>query len=175
MYRYIIYLASCLAVALVPLVIPGNKAPINGFPGWPSQFEGQVLRELPLTNREMRFAEDFPGRIGRFSDGNREIIFRWMTQETRLLHPSSDCFKGLGYTIEPLPLAKDRWNHFWSCFKATRGKQEFLVKERIFNQAGNSWTDVSSWYWSVLWGKTAGPWWSVVVTENGRHDKTRPM
>ena len=175
MCRYIIYLVSCLAAMLVPLADPGHKAPINGFPGWPSRFEGQVLRELPLREYESRFAEDFPGRIGRFSDGNREIILRWMTRETRMIHPSSDCFKGLGYTIKPLPLVEDHWNHLWGCFQVTRGQQEFLVKERIFNQAGNSWTDVSSWYWSALWGKTAGPWWSVVVTQNSRRNKIRPM
>jgi hypothetical protein len=39
------------------------------------------------------------------------------------------------------------------------------VYERIYDVAGNSWSDVSAWYWAALLGKSAGPWWSVVIAE----------
>ena len=36
----------------------------------------------------------------------------------------------------------------------------------IYSARGDqSWTDVSSWYWQALLGKTHGPWWAVTVTE----------
>ncbi len=72
-------------------------------PAWPTAFQGKALSELPLTDKERAFAQGFPGRIGRFSDGEREIIIRWVKGATRRLHPASDRFKGLGYTISFQP------------------------------------------------------------------------
>jgi hypothetical protein len=47
--------------------------------------------------------------------------------------------------------------------------ESLRVLERIYssseNQTGQDWTDVSTWYWQALLGKTGGPWWSVTVTE----------
>ena len=49
-------------------------AAVVAFPGWPSTFEGRTLTPLPLNEMETKFATGFPGRIARFSDGEREII-----------------------------------------------------------------------------------------------------
>lgn len=104
----------------------------------------------------------FPGRVGRFSDGQREIILRWVTQETRKLHASSDCFKANGYRIEALPIKREG-EALWSRFIAMRGKVRLEVAERIYAPGGGQWSDVSAWYWAALLGRTQGPWWAVTV------------
>src|SRR5439155_24588963 len=99
------FLAACVIAAAAPLV-PAPQAPAAaaGFPGWPAEFEGRPLRPLPLTALEERFADNFPGRVGRFSDGDREIILRWVAHETRRVHPAADCFKASGYELTPKPI-----------------------------------------------------------------------
>lgn len=176
------FLMLCLGAALLPLAhafkapqetLAGNEA----FPGWPATFEGRPLTQLPLSPLEAAFQKDFPGRLARFTDGKREIIFRWVTQKTRKLHPSSDCFKASGYVIEPMAL-KIQGGEQWSRFTARRGGQELVVSERIHAGNGEQWSDVSTWYWnsgnSPFGGGTSGearpdrnrgPWWAITVAE----------
>jgi hypothetical protein len=164
--RYCLFLISCLVAVIIPFFnLSTSTTPTAQFPGWPSNFEGKPLKQLPLTNQENRFSKGFPGQIGRFTDGNREIIIRWVTRETRQLHPSIDCYKGLGYSIHPLPLVIDSQGHLWSAYKVSRGSRSYLVKEKIFDQIGNNWSDVSAWFWSAMLNKTQGPWWSIVISE----------
>lgn len=112
-----------------------------------------------LAALEARFEQGFPGRVGRFSDGQREIVLRWVTRVTCQLHASSDCFKASGYRINPLPLQG------WSRFRATRGAQVLEVRERISDRTDGQWCDVSAWYWSALLGRGQGPWWAVTVAQ----------
>jgi hypothetical protein len=162
------FIVSCLLAAVAPFA-PMRSGVTNEqstFPGWPAQFEGRNLIQLPLSSREERFAADFPGRIARFSDGSREIIIRWVESETRALHPASDCFKGLGYSIKPIPARDAPGGHHWGGFEARRGDEAFRVYERIYDSADKeSWSDVSSWYWQATMGGTSGGWWAVTVAE----------
>jgi hypothetical protein len=160
---YIIACALAAVVPLLPLRVSGTPQP--AFPGWLTRFEGKPLKELPLSEREQRFKADFSGHIARFTDGTREIVVRWVTQETRKLHPTADCFEGLGYRIKPLPLRVDAEGNRWGAFAATRGDATIHVYERIHDDAGNSWTEASEWYWAALMGKTKGPWWAITVAE----------
>lgn len=160
----ILFALACAAAGLAPLVHnpPAREAVADGFPGWPAQFEGAALTQLPLSPIEERFGQNFPGRVGRFTDGRREIILRWVAGGTRKLHPAGDCFKANGYALAALPISvKD--GQRWSGFTAARGTQKFEVRERIHDAAGAQWSDVSSWYWAVQLGKTTGPWWAVTV------------
>lgn len=158
------FLIVCLCAALAPLgrgqiaVTPAA----TGFPGWPTHLAGRPLTPLALTAQETAWQDGFPGRVGRFSDGRQEIILRWVTQETRKLHASSDCFKANGYRIEPLPLKRDEQG-LWSRFIARRGETRLEVAERIEATDGAQWSDVSAWYWAALLGRTQGPWWAVTV------------
>ena len=160
------FAAACIAAALAPLWAGSGEIPASAdaFPGWPTSFENRTLTQLPLSPLEEQFQKNFPGRVGRFTDGKREVILRWVAQETRKLHPGSDCFKANGYALQPQAI-KLVGTKRWSGFTATRGKQKFMVHERIYDQAGAQWGDVSAWYWAVQLGQSAGPWWAVTVAQ----------
>ena len=89
-----------------------------------------------------------------------------MERETRALHPASDCFKGLGYSIKPIPARDASDGHHWGGFEARRGDEALRVYERIYDPPDKmSWSDVSSWYWQAVTGRTTGGWWAVTVAE----------
>jgi len=166
---FIAYLIACAIAALVPYwsaqhQIAAGITPAVTFPGWPSKFNGKTLTPLALNEREKSFASNFPGRIARFTDGQRELIIRWVTEPTRKLHPSSDCFQGLGYTVKPLPAHSDEHGALWARFAATKGNERLLVYEQIHADSGKTWTDVSAWYWSAL-QHDSGSWWAITVAE----------
>jgi hypothetical protein len=159
-----VLLFACALAAIVPLLgARPSTMPAGDFPEWPTHFAGKPLHTLSLGAREERFAADFPGRIGRFSDGEREIVIRWVSRETRKLHAASDCFRGIGYSITPRPLAVDKDGARWGTFVARRGEERLDVRERIYDAHGNQWTDVSAWYWAATTGKSQGPWWAVTI------------
>jgi hypothetical protein len=159
-----VFLVACGLAALVPLLGARWQPTSTGeFPGWPSHFEGKQLRELSLGATEKRFAIDFPGRIGRFTDGEREVVIRWVSRETRKLHPAVDCFRGVGYSVTPQPLYVGADGSRWGTFVATREDERLEVRERIYDASGHQWTDVSAWYWAATMGQSDGPWWAITV------------
>lgn len=166
-FATIAFAGLCALSALAPLAFESsaNSRVIEGFPGWPASFEGRQLTPLPLTAIEERFQQNFPGRVGRFSDGEREIVIRWVDQGTRKLHASSDCFKANGYKLDMQPV-KIVGDQRWSGFIASRGEQQLEVRERIADSNGGQWSDVSAWYWAAQLGRTKGPWWAVTVATN---------
>ena len=164
------YLIVCAAAALMPfLSAHSEQRSLNTstvvFPGWPDQFEGRTLTALPLTALEQRFTTDFPGRIGRFTDGKREIVIRWVTEATRKLHPASDCFQGIGYSVKPLAVHRDNNGLLWASFAATKGNDRLRVYERIHSESGDSWTDVSAWFWAAFRQEGSGSWWAITIAE----------
>ena len=166
--KSLLFVLLCAAAALAPLVSPQRAAPSNtAFPGWPSNFEQAALRQLPLSPIEDKFQENFPGRVGRFTDGQREIIVRWVSGATRKLHPGSDGFKANGYTLTPRPIATNGAER-WSVFIASKDGQALEVRERIVDSTGAQWSDVSAWYWAVQLGQTTGQWWAVTVARTAR-------
>lgn len=62
-------------------------------------------------------------------------------------------------------VAECRWNagSILSRFQATGNKQTLVVREIVTDRQGQSWSDVSSWYWAALLGKTNGPWLATTV------------
>ena len=164
----ICYIVACVLAGLMPLLSatsePSGVGREADFTAWPAELNGAPLTPMPLTELEQRFAADFPGKIGRFTDGKREIIIRWVTEPTRKMHFASDCFQGLGYTVKPLPVHRDKQGALWSSFAASKGNERLRVYERIYSDQGESWTDVSAWYWSAL-HKESGPWWALTVAE----------
>ncbi len=177
--RTIVFFVICSALAAAaPFIARQTTSPTTSipFPGWPSEFDGQVLTEHSLTNREQQFLKDFPGKIARFTTpDSREIILRWVTQTTRTLHPASDCFRGLGYSIHPQPLIVDAAGNRWGSFEAQRGNETLLIRERIYSLAtGESWPDASSWYWQTMFGNASAEsrgWMAVTVAEFSQPDE----
>jgi len=164
-----------LAALVAPLSVgrsvwPSGQAPSVGVEAdapprvdWPTHFRDQPLTPLPLSELEQRFARRFPGAIARFSAGNRVLVLRQVHRPTRQLHPASDCFAALGYTVSrPRPVA-DGNGAQWSCFAATRDGTRVRVCERIHDSDGRAWTDTSSWFWAAQYG--GGPWWATTVVE----------
>ena len=154
------------AAALAPFAARHAPSEISAgaFPGWPAEFEGRPLRSLPLAGREAGFVRGFPGHIGRFSDGSNEIVVRWVVEPTRKLHPSADCFRGLGYAIISADSSQDARGRRWSVFRAVKNGETLLVRELIEWPGGRSWSDVASWYWPATLGRAPGPWWAFTVS-----------
>lgn len=157
----------CIVSALLPFIArPGSTAvEPQVVPRWPEKIDEVALVPVESLEEEKAFAADFPGLMKRFTDGSNSYFIRYVRKETRQLHPSSDCFRGLGYSTQPLPLVVSRDGSRWSSFMAEKTGARYIVTERIFDQAGQSWTDVSDWYWSAALGKSKGPWFDVTVAK----------
>ena len=139
----------------------GSSSP-SGEGIFPSEFEGYVLEEEPLTEREAAFAKDFPGRIARFRGGGNVVLMRYATQATHRLHSASACLAASGWEVEALPLVQMA-SGGWSCFCARKGGEVLHVREQVRAADGTTLADVPTWFWSALLGRTRGPWLAVSV------------
>jgi exosortase/archaeosortase family protein len=164
----IIFAAFCLFAFSIPFIYSGKEIVKSNqsVVAFPSQYDGKQLSELELTGREQFFLNDFPGEIRRFTDGERELIIRYVTTATRKLHPATDCFSAIGYSIKPLPLKIDEHGQKSSCFTAIKSDEKLNVCERIYTENGENWTDVSSWYWSAISNVNENGYWAITIAEN---------
>lgn len=134
------------------------------FQEWPSDWEGNPLRPLALSDVEHRFADRFPGAIARMTDGREMLVMRRVDAPTRMLHPAADCYRALGYGIAQARLERDVHARLWRCFVAERhGEQKLHVCERIVDAQGAAFTDTSAWYWAAASGRSNGPWQAVTL------------
>lgn len=170
-------LHKTLWAALLPLCMlwsvfsalhrPAGAQPVQNIASeLPSHWQGQALRPLALSEVEQRFARQFPGTLTRLTDGRQTLVLRSVDQPTRMLHPASDCYQGLGYRISSQQLERDREQQLWRCFEATSGQsggQRLRVCEHIVDGAGQVFTDTSAWYWAALMGQSQGPWQAITV------------
>lgn len=166
MRRLIAFLGLLVLVGVLPaFVTPPDRQATTGvaFPGWPMRFREASMRELPLGTTEQRFANDFPGRIAKFSDGRQRFIVRFIERPTRRLHPAADCFRASGYRVRALASCPAGASETSGCLLAIKGDQRLHVHERITDASGGVFRDVSAWYWATLHGGTRGPWWSVTT------------
>ncbi len=163
-------LAAC---ALLPLAQPQTRAapPMASGVEWPTRHDGAPLRPLALSDVEHRFAQRFPGRIGRFTDdAGRVFVLRHVTEPTRMLHPAVDCFRATGYAIEQSRLERDERRRLWRCFVARRGTvdgEALRVCERIEGTTSDvdAFTDASAWFWAATLGDSRGPWLATTKVE----------
>lgn len=162
--------ALLLWCAMLPLALgPGAGAATTGAAStaqaadeWPLQWQGQPLRPLALSEVERRFADRFPGRMARFAvEGTGELVLRDVTRPTRMLHPATDCWRGIGWRVQAARLERDDDGALWRCFEARRDGRRVRVCERIVGADGQSFTDASAWYWTAALGRSQGPWRAV--------------
>lgn len=132
---------------------------------WPHEWQGRTLRPLALTTVEQRFAQRFPGHIGRFEAGGSVWVLRDVALPTRALHPASDCFRGLGYRIEHTRLQREADARLWRCFVAERDGERLRVCERIVDADDQDFVDASSWFWAATLGRSSGPWRAMTRVE----------
>ncbi|MDR2260110.1 MAG: hypothetical protein LBE06_04080 [Azoarcus sp.] len=169
-------LLKLLALPLLPACVLWNAIAAPGLPRaaaptadsaveWPAAWRGRALRPLALSAVEQRFAQGFPGKIVRLTDGRDMLIWRHIARPTRMLHPAVDCYRALGWRIrdEQLEQAWDGTGERWRCFIATRADTRLRVCERIEDSAGGGFTDASAWYWAAITGQSTGPWQAVTV------------
>ena len=157
-------LLAALLCAGVPLLDPPRRAPqVAPFPGWPQQFEGRALTPLPPDTADIIFGDDFPGRIGRFTDGHSTYVIRWVDRPTRTLHRPAVCFEAIGYKLDYQPMQVDQAGRHWSRFDATQAGIRLAVRMQIIAADGASWPDTSAWYWAAASGRSQGPWWAFTI------------
>lgn len=171
-WRSVSLLALSGVAAILPLIATTHNAVSSSvtnsdFPGWPDTFEGRALRPVAQSpeqsETQQRFANEFPGKIKVFTNGKETVLLRWVAQPTRQLHSSSDCYRGLGFTVKWLPMLVDADGARWSTFEANNSKEHLLIRERITDASGVSWSDVSAWYWAAVMQRTKAPWWATTV------------
>lgn len=150
---------------LVPFLDPASPADGGPPAPWPARFEGRPVVRLQPAPEDRVLARNFPGHVARFSDGRRQIVLRQVNAPTRRLHPASDCFRAVGYSIGPSPMRVAPGGRPASCFTATRGGRTLRVCEQIIGADGRSWPDIPSWYWPALAGTASGPWLATMTVE----------
>src|SRR5262249_39454952 len=129
----------------------------------PSQLEGRTLIPLALSAREESFLAGFPGAVRRYTDGDREVIVRWVTHASRRLHPAADCYRAMGFEVGDATVERSPGGVERRCFVAHRAGSKQRVCEEIADATGAHWTDVSAWYWASTLGHSTGPWWFVTT------------
>lgn len=129
----------------------------------PTEWQGTPLRPLALSEVELRFAKHFPGTLARLTDGRQVLVLRTVDRPTRMLHPATDCYRGLGYRILNEQLEEQADKTRWRCFVADRGGRAVRVCERIEDAQGQGFTDASAWYWASAAGQSTGPWKAITV------------
>ena len=163
--------ATLLACAMLPLA--GSRRPataatdaVQEGPEWPREWRGEPLQRLARSAVEARFAQRFPGRIARFrmTGSGDELVLREVLRPTRMLHPATDCWRGIGWQVAAAKLARDEQGPsamLWRCFEATHGGQRVRVCERIVDAQGQAFTDTSDWFWAAALGRSVGPWQAI--------------
>lgn len=159
------FLVLCVLAAFRPMMSNGGSevgnAAVSDFPGWAALPGLAHFTPLSLSPRDARFAEQFPGKISAFGDGQYIWIARWVAQPTRKLHPAADCLRAVGYSVHPEPIFADNSGAHWGVISASHGSGKLTVRERIIDRAGREFTDVSAWYWAAVLEKSTGPWWCL--------------
>lgn len=160
-------LPLCALWSLGQTIVDHSATPEVGTPTQsaelPTEWQGTPLRPLALSEVELRFARHFPGTLARLTDGRQVLVLRTVTQPTRMLHPATDCYRGLGYRIRNEQLEEHTDNTRWRCFIAERGGRAVRVCERIEDAQGQGFTDTSAWYWASAAGQSTGPWKAITV------------
>ena len=169
MWHNRLYIVLATVTAVVPLLRATDDAGLSGgrhvAAEWPQYFLDKRLSSLRLSKQDKVFARDFPGEIRKYQAGSDQLIIRLLNRPTRKLHPAVDCFRGAGFSVTFKPIRVDREGHRWGCFEANKRDVRLRVCERIFDQLGGEYTDVSAWFWNATFDQSPGFWWAYTLVE----------
>lgn len=159
-----------LAAALTPFMLLHKPSPAvvrtNLPPPSEFTFNGITLPLMPIepTPTEQAFAKSFPGSLQSHQWGAGQVVMRTSLKATRRLHPSRDCLRAAGFQTTDAVTVRTTDGAEWSRFHASRDGIRLRVHERIVSeQTGESWTDVTAWYWAALRHPLNGPWRAETV------------
>ena len=90
-----------------------------------------------------------------------------------------DCSTGLFFTNEKIlpgildvqsatydnPDAVPARAHIQVADRISWMERALLCSSVIRDERGETWPDVSAWYWHAMLGSIPGPWWSFIVAE----------
>jgi exosortase/archaeosortase family protein len=161
-------LATVASMALAASAFPATRQPkpnLEGFHAWVTEFEGNALVADGEPAEAANVYQDFPGKVAFFRTKTQRLVLRWIGQSTRKLHPAEHCYRANGYRVDHARQCVRAGGVRFGCFLAAKGNRRVQVSERIYDDRGGNWTDVSSWYWAALVGQTKGPWHSVTLAE----------
>jgi exosortase/archaeosortase family protein len=161
-------LAVCAVAALVPLLPLTGGVDLGAraaFPGWPVEFDGAALTQLPLGSMERRYYSSMAGHVARFGDGHNQIVLRWLGARDPKFHLSERCYRAYGYTITRQPGLLDDQGRRWGVFDASLKGEKVRVRERVWDTNGQQWTDEAAFRWDMFWRRPVGPWWSATIVE----------
>ncbi|HEY9684241.1 MAG TPA: archaeosortase/exosortase family protein [Oculatellaceae cyanobacterium] len=161
------FVSLCCIAGLIPLMPNPTKSAATAIPPpiWPTHVSGIKIMPVECLQEEQAFAKDFPGYMKRFTDGSNAYFVRYISSETRQLHPSRDCFRGMGYQLNPGPIIVETDGTRWSSFRARKSTSEYTVTERVYDSNGQSWTDISEWYWAAALHNSKGPWFDITCAK----------
>jgi hypothetical protein len=154
--------------AVAPLLRPRADAAIAApeLLHFPNAIEGRALVPAAISELEAPWLARFPGRIGRFSDGERLWILRLTAQPTLQLHSSARCLRAAGWQVDTASAHRDAQGRIWSRYSARMGERRLSVSERVQSSATDaSWPDLDAWRWDAWLGRDPGPWCAYTSIE----------
>lgn len=160
-------IALLAAAATAPLLRPAQvpRGP-GSAPELPHEYGGRALVPVAAGALESAYVADFPGRIGRFHDGERTWILRTVATPTLALHGSARCLTAVGFHVEALAARRDPDGSVWSRLRAERGGTVFVLRERVESlSTGATWPDVDAWRHDAWFGSDPGPWLAATAVE----------
>ncbi|HEY9774038.1 MAG TPA: archaeosortase/exosortase family protein [Planktothrix sp.] len=168
-------MALLVVAGVLPFLTPkpSHAADMQQFPGWPTTIAGHVLKPCPqLQPSQLEAQLHFdPGKMAIFTDetGRRVYIVRWITHTSREVHSASDCYRASSDSdVHWFGIRKLDDGNEYACFTSVEKNhpRPTLVCERIFDDHGHNYTDVSTWFWSSMFEQTKPPWWAVTIAES---------
>ena len=156
--------ALCLFAYVLLRPEPARRLPEGAIVGSDlfEQVRSELFRdgwfEAKLDDGAQAYASGFPGTIEIYEKEGRSMVVRVVNRATRRYHLSADCYRAIGYRIEPMPILREMDGSMWGRVLAEREGERIEVRERVVSLDGQSWTDPSSWFWSAALGKSEGPW-----------------
>ena len=162
-------LIVCVLAASMPwLRAPADLAAAgvaHGFTAWPDRVGTLSLESAPLQDEDRRLLRGFPGQLARFDAEGRHVLAWWTDAPSHQVHSIRECYRGLGYDIEPEPARPAFGAGTWGRFLATRGAERLLIHEQVRDGAREEHSSIPAWYWSAVFGASPAPYTAWVVVE----------